>query len=95
MAVICAGQSLKSPHSVTSSGMACRRASIVPPARGGRCASASGGWPSVVSTVAGGSAAAWVSHWASVSGRWKANTGRARGAGSSPFVKCVSTPVDS
>ena len=34
------------------------------------------------------------SHPARVSGRWKANTGRARGAGSSPLVKRVSMPVD-
>jgi len=32
-------------------------------------------------------------HSASISGRWKAKTSRARGSGSSALVKCVSAPV--
>ncbi len=40
-------------------------------------------------------AAVAASQSASVAGWWKAKTGRERGSGSSPLVKCVSMPVDS
>ena len=81
MATICTGQGLKSPHSVIGSGTTCSRASILPP---------------VVSTMAGaagGSALAWASQSASVSGRCKANTARARGTGPRPRVNWVSMPM--
>jgi hypothetical protein len=86
IAVICAGQSLKSPHSVTSSGI-CRSRERNVASR--PCAVGATASP-VLTTVAGCS-----SHVASVSGLKNANSGRDRGSGSSRLVNRVSTPVDS
>src|SRR6266496_6832486 len=89
IAMIWAGQSLRSPQTVTSSGIWRTRARNV--------AGANSAWLAVApapvaSAVVRGVA---VSHSASVPGWWKAKTLRARGSGSRPLVKWVSTPVDS